>query len=500
MSVKFQIFRDGHKAAVFHPLAGLTMGPESVPIAGSIRFKDEALTIDREDDHPVGVGLLWDLGPLGEFHLETTRLAHRAKPYNLNVELARLRLMKIVQKQEDWNLFDFPKTDKFMVRFREAQELLAGALGKLEEPTDAAILADQALALGVDLSEQLAQFHADLLMNRRRAAGQFGKLLIGVRVDSEVQNQRYKDTAASQFDFVVVPMPWRQLQPEEGVFQTDSIDDWIEQMNHKRIPVVTGPLIHLAEPDVPDWMFIWEHDYDTLREMCYQYVQKLVQRYRKGVAVWNVVAGLNANRNFPLSFEQMVELTRLLISQVKNMLPQARTLVSITHSFGEYHARFPGTVPPMLYAEMVAQAGINFEGFGVELEMGIPTDGSFTRDLFQFSSMLDRYSTLGRPVFLTLGVPGRSTPDPGDTSSGKLDPSAAGRWHRPWDPDLQAEWIEAAYQIALSKPFVESVIWSNLADVNQTLPAGGLLDDMLQPKPSMRRLSDLRDKLQPWRK
>lgn len=500
MAVKFQVFRDGKRATVFHPLAALTMGPESVPIAGTVRFKDEYLAVDREDEHPIGVGLLWDLGPLGEFHLETTRLPHRPQPYNLSVELARHRLMRIIQKQEDWNLFDFPRTDRFTVRFREAQELLADALGKLDLPEESSLLADQALALGVDLSEQLAQFHADLLMNRRRAAGQFGKLVIGVRVDSEVQNQRYKDTAAANFDFVVVPMPWRQMQPEEGAFQTEPVDEWIEEMNRKRLPVVTGPLIHLAEPDVPDWMFIWEHDYDTLREMCYQYVQKVVQRYRKGVSVWNVVAGLNANRNFPLSFEQMIELTRLLVSQVKNMLPQARTLVTVTHSYGEYHAKFPGTVPPMLYAEMVAQAGINFEGFGVELEMGTPTDGAFARDLFQFSCMLDRYSTLGRPLFLTLGVPGRSTPDPGDTSGGKLDPSAAGRWHRPWDPDLQAEWIESAYQIALSKPFVEAVIWSNLADINQTLPAGGLLDDMLQPKPSMRRLSDLREKLQPWRK
>jgi hypothetical protein len=485
---------------MFHPLGGLTMGPESVPISGTLKFKDETLHLERDDDHPVGAALLWDLGPLGEFHLETTRLPHRDKPYNLNLELARHRLMKIVQKQEDWNLFDFPRTDKFLLRFRETQDLLADALGKLEQPSEAAMLADQALALGVDLSEQLATFHADLLLNRRRAAGQFGKLVIGVRVDSEVQNQRYKDTTAANFDFVVVPMPWRLLQPEEGAFVTEPVDEWIEEMNRKRLPVVTGPLIHLAEPDVPDWMFIWEHDYDTLREMCYQYVQKVVTRYRKGVAVWNVVAGLNANRNFPLSFEQMVELTRLLVSQVKNMLPQARTIITVTQPFGEYHAKFPTTVPPMLYAEMVAQAGINFEGFGVELEMGIPTDGSFTRDLFQLSCMLDRFSTLGRPVFLTLGAPGRSTPDPGDTSSGKLDPSAAGRWHRPWDPDLQAEWIESVYHMALSKPFIEAVIWSNLADVNQTLPAGGLLDDMLQPKPAMRKVADLREKIQPWRK
>src|SRR5690606_12114706 len=131
---------------------------------------------------------------------------------------------------------------------------------------------------------------------------------------------------------------------------------------------------------------------------------------------------------------------RMLVSQVKNVLPNAKTLVTISHPFGEYHANRPHTVPPMLYAEMVAQAGIGFEAFGLELEMGVPETGRFSRDLFQLSCLLDKFSTLGRPVLLTaVCVPGRSSPDAGDQSSGQLDPEAAGRWHRPWDPALQAE-------------------------------------------------------------
>ena len=114
----------------------------------------------------------------------------------------------------------------------------------------------------------------------------------------------------------------------------------------------------------------------------------------------------------------------------------------------------------------------------------MPAPGMFTRDLFQLSYVLDKFSTLGRPVFLTaVGCPGRATPDPGDVSDGQLNP-AAGRWRRPWDPQLQAEWMEAVYHLALSKPFVESIAWSNLADMHPTLPGGGLLDDMLQPKPA----------------
>lgn len=496
MAVKFEIFRDGKRLNSFQPVAALVMGPESVPIPGEVSFKNGLLVAERIDDAPIAIALLWDMGEGGAYHLETTRLPHRDKPYNLNLELARHRLMKLVQKWEDWNLFDFPRAEKYQQAFREVQEKLAEALGQLGDPAVASKTADEALNMGVKLSEDISLFHGELLLNRRKTAGQFGRIIFGCRVDSAVQNQKYKDLIAGQMDYACVPMPWRQMQPAETEFVNDAVDQWIEEMSRKRVPVIAGPLVRLDESDVPDWLFIYEHDYDTLRQMAYEYVQKLVARYRKGVAIWNVVAGLSANRHFPLSFEQLIELTRLLVVQVKNMLPQARTLVTITQPFGEYHAEHTTTVPPFLYAEMVSQAGIHFEGFGLEIEMGVPTAGSFARDLFQFSCMLDRFALLGKPVFITsISAPGRNTPDPGDISEGKLDPSAAGRWHKPWDPEVQADWLEQMYKVILSKPYVETITWGNWADVNQTVPAGGLLDDMYHPKPAMNRLADIRQKL-----
>src|SRR5918993_1024200 len=86
----------------------------------------------------IAAALLWDVGPLGCFVLETARLQPRDKPYNLNVELARFRLMKIVQKQEDWNLFDFPKVEKYAGQLHEGQMQFAEALGKLHDPPAAA--------------------------------------------------------------------------------------------------------------------------------------------------------------------------------------------------------------------------------------------------------------------------------------------------------------------------------------------------------------------------
>jgi hypothetical protein len=501
MSLRFEIYRDGARVMQFTPVAPMAMGPESVPLPAEIIFRDGMLVINRAEEHPLGVALLWDVPGIGTYHLETTRLQHREQPYNLNVELARARLMKIVQKQEDWNLFDFPKAEKFVQRFRESQSLLADALGMLPESSEAARLADQSLAISVDLSEQLATFHGELLINRRRQSNAFVKHIVGCRVDSVVQNQKYKDTLSNHFDYAVLPMRWKQMQPEEHTFDATPVDEWVELLARKRIPIIAGPLVDLTEEEVPDWMYIWEHDFETMRELVYEYVQKLVTRYRKSVSVWNVCAGLHTNSVFTLSFEQIIELTRLLVAQVKTLLPSARTLVTVKFPFGEHHARSRASVPPMLYAEMVAQSGINFEAFGLEFEMGVPSPGMFTRDLFQFSSMLDKFSTLGRPLFLTsLGVPGRASPDLHDRSEGKLDPILAGKWKRPWDPELQAEWLSAAYRLALSKPYIESIAWGNLADINPSLPAGGALDDMLRPKPAFTRLQEMRDQFRVWQR
>ena len=496
MPIKFAIYREGKLLTSFTPVAAVVMGPESVPIAGEVVFKDALLQVIRTEEIPAGVSLLWDAGNVGNLVLETTRLQPNATPYILNIELARSRLMKIVQKQEDWNLFDFPRAEKLIQRCREAQAMFADALGKLDDPATASQLADNVLNIALEASEELASFHAELLLNRRRQSNQLARHIFGCRVDSTIQNQKYKDTLSGQFDYAVLPMGWKQLQPEEGAFKTEAVDDWIEQLGKKRIPVVAGPLIDLSESAVPDWMFIWEYDFDTLRDLAYEFVQKVVHRYRRGVAVWNVVAGLHTNAGFSLSFDQTIELTRLLVAEVKTLLPGARTIVTVRQPWGEYHSRGSG-VPPMLYAEMVAQAGINFDAFGLEVELGVPAPGMFARDLFQFSCMLDRFSTVGRPVFITaMGVPDRAVADPSDRSDGKLVPSAGGRWHKPWSQELQAEWVDAAYRLALSKPFVESIAWGNLADINPTLPGGGLLDDMLKPKPAFLSVQKLRETYQ----
>jgi len=153
MPVKFEIYRNRTRVMSFEPAGAIAVGPESVPIPAEVVFRDGLLVVNRKDDQPVGVALLWQVSESDTLHVETTRVMPRDKPYVLNVELARFRLMRIMQKQEDWNLFELGKAaEKFSQRFDEAELMFSEALGKLHEPAEAAALADRSLQITVELS------------------------------------------------------------------------------------------------------------------------------------------------------------------------------------------------------------------------------------------------------------------------------------------------------------------------------------------------------------
>jgi endo-1,4-beta-xylanase len=54
-------------------------------------------------------------------------------------------------------------------------------------------------------------------------------------------------------------------------------------------------------------------------------------------------------------------------------------------------------------------------------------------------------------------------------------PSGPYAWHRPWDENLQAKWMEDLYTVAYSKRFIKAVSWYDFVDPYSWIPNGGLL-------------------------
>jgi hypothetical protein len=133
---------------------------------------------------------------------------------------------------------------------------------------------------------------------------------------------------------------------------------------------------------------------------------------------------------------------------------------------------------------------MKFDTFGVPLQMGVPVDGYYVRNLMQISSLLDDLLLQDKRLHITAcGVPSSGQVEPFDAWGGKRSVSEAGRWRVDWSQQLQAEWMGAVLEIAKSKPHVESLCWADLADIpGQVIPHSGLCGPDMQPKAAYEKL------------
>ncbi len=278
------------------------------------------------------------------------------------------------------------------------------------------------------------------------------------------------------------------------------MDRWAEWAQTTRKPIIAGPVSAFEPSCLPDWLYIWEHDYDTVRDLIYEHIEKVVQPYKHVVSAWNIVSGLHVNNHFTFNFEQLMDLTRMSTMLVKKLHPRATVIVEIRQPFGEYYANNPRSIPPMMYVDLLIQSSIQFDAFGVRLPMGQAVDGQYTRDLMQISSMLDQFSGFGKQLYVTVAAPSEPVTEVMIASTANEEPvdDDSGHWRRPWSRGCRGTGSKRCFRSRLSKPYVEAVCWQDMIDYpNIELPLAGLVSMDHQPKIALRRLVDFRRNLLP---
>ncbi len=494
--LSFAVYGNGQPAKKVNLSGAYLVGADDVPLRADISFKDGIITCAKRATGPAGLALLWDTPGVGTTLLETIRVPEREKPYVLQVELVRARLMRIHQKLEDWGLLDYAGVEDIGKRVGDGRDLLIKAL-QADSPSAAADLADQALAAVVAASEDLTRYHAEFLLGRRKQSGGFGRHVLGCSVQLDKPTEPLRKRISSAFDFATLPLVWREIEPTEQTFNWKPLDAWVEMLSRHKVPIKGSPLLSFRDKQVPDWLYIWEHDFDTIRDLAFEHVRRVINRYGQQVQSWDVISGIHADNCFTFNFEQLMELTRMSAALTKQIAPQAIAIIDLVAPWGEYYARNQRTIPPLLYADMAVQSGINFDAFGLQFHFGPGVDGMFVRDMFQISAMLDLFSKLGRPLHITaVEVPSDTKIPPGKAGEDEHPAIDGGVWREPWTEQIQSEWARRFLDMALSKSFVESVSWHGLADCGgRPVPNGGLLHADLSPKPAYRQVVQLHSEI-----
>jgi hypothetical protein len=494
--LKFRVFDDDGPADAFPIRNAHLIGSDQTAMRATISFADGVIQCDKSDSGVAALALQLPVGVCGELTVQTCLLQDRDEPYLLSLELARHRLMNVYHKSEDWGMFDIHSEHPVSKRIDAARKLFIEALGlQAQKPAEADALVRESLGLSIDGSEELALAHADLLLNRRKSTGALPRHALGAGVPLEQTDPRLRNGVLSHFDFLMLPTPWKQLAPEEGSYRWDALAQWVDWAGDQEMPVVAGPLVSFEPANLPDWLFIWENDYQTVRDLIYEHIEQVVNRFKDSVATWVVASGLHVNNHFTIAFDQLIDLTRMATMVVKKVQPDAKVLVEIVQPFGEYYAANQRSIPPMMYADLLLQGGVNLDGLVLQLTMGQALPGQYTRDLMQISSLLDQFAAFGKPVTVSIGVPSAAVTEEmiSVAHAGSAGDANCGYWRQAWSPLVQAQWVEAVLHVALSKPFVEAVSWCELCDhPDIVLPMGGLVTEDLQPKDAFRRIAGVR--------
>ncbi len=567
----FAVFDDAGPAADWPLRHAYLVGGDDMVLAGEVSLEQGLLRCERRQEGACGLGIQFPvLSPDGKvgggqslLTLRTCLLPQRTQPYLLSLELARHRLMLMLNKLEEWAFFDLAADDPMMVKVEETRLAFTAALllHRTLQPSasgakggadgrgaggggawfsrEADRAARRALDLAVDASEDLARKQAHLQHARRlsgemaraaamtpppnaitdhearasRAAalGTPGVLLpemprLGIAVSPGACTPELQTVVQGSCDFLQMPMRWVDMEPTEGKYAFAKTDKWLEwAVTKAKLPVVAGPIVELRPGVIPDFLYIWEHDYETLKEVVFEHCKTLVTRYRKTVGTWIVASGLPCGGAFKLTYEQVIDLTRTCVLLVRKLQPSAKVVVEIAQPWGEYNAgpaQGSGqgwkAIPPTLYAELLNQLGLNIDALGLRLQMGQNFAGRSTRDPMSVSALLDRYANLDRPVMVSaLGAPSQPPPPASAKGDATTPPPDPGCWRGTWSPEHQARWLSDVATIAAGKPFVQSICWQELCDLDPggEMPGGGLLSAGGAPKPALAAFQSLHSAL-----
>lgn len=465
-------------------------GADYVPWLCRTRPIEGGFLIERDASDSCCLHIPWRVEGHGQVVLTTATLVERATPYHLEVELARGKLNQLRNQLADWTAMGMTVPDDVAAKMRTAAELFAQAATSQHEPDRAAVTAAGALRAALDVADSLvAAFTEQAYMARHRQSPKLATLL-GVNLDTTEPGGLLGDALAKAFNTAKVPFSWHDIEAHEGTAQWERCDRQIAWCESRQMRVYGGPLLAFDRRGLPDWVSLWEDDFDNLQDLVSDYVRRVVERYKGRVNVWQCAARLYSTEILALSEEDRLRLVVRAIEVVRRADPNTPTVVCFDRPWADYMRDVPLDLSPLHLCDALVRSGLGLAGIALELNVGCDPGGSVPRDPLEFSRLVDRWGSLGLPLVIELTLPSSAASDP------HARPAIAPMsdvLRDGWSPTAQQAWVERYVPLLLSKPAVHALLWNQCADSDpHDYPHAGLIDTTGRAKPALTTLARLR--------
>lgn len=442
---------------------------------------------DAEGKEKFGIDVRWNVEGFGYIFItadnggEFYQLPPKgeSKTLNLNYELAKSRVMRNRRRIELHKKQGWIPSFEIMSFVNLSDELYNDATKVLSDGEKCGELSQKSLLYAMWASEkiELEKARFDIQKNGLRKDFFIG---CDARGFYQMDPESFMDLFTQAFDYATITYYlisgfYQDFEPKEGDTQYDVRDVLFNKLKKNNITVEGRPIYWPYRTVTPDWLR--NKSYDEVLKYVEKHAREVVSHYGDGMYAWEIVNESHdwANET-QLTPDQITNVTKLACQVAKDTNPNVGRLINNCCPFAEYvqlkkwgelDAKYPQRTPHQFMQDLVDN-DVEFTITGQQMYFPY-------RDLADTIILIERLEKFGRPVQLT-EVGASSGPSKASIENGSLEISNEPYiWHRNWDENLQAEWLESLYTMAYSKPWIEAVNWYDFVDPYSWIKNGGLI-------------------------
>lgn len=466
-------------------------GIEYVPWLSKCRLANDQIIVERDTDESGNFYIPWRVQAHGETVISTGSLMEREAPYHLPVELARGTLNRIRNQLAVWKSLGFRPPAEVARQLQDATEHFIRAAIAQHTPESAADEAEQAISKAMTVIDLMTAAFTKQVYATRHHESQKLATVLAANIGTEPLTESVRGQIQPAMNGAVIPFCWREIETEEGQFDWAVVDEQVAWCQDAGLKIWTGPLISLDSLHIPDWLYLFEDDYDNVRSYAVSFVEAAVQRYAGRVQVWQCAGGMNVEGAISFPEELKLRLTVDVVQAVRRHDARTPMVVTFDQPWAELLARQDLDLSPVHFADALVRADLGIGGLGLEINLGYWPAGSLRRDLLEINRLVDFWSGLGLPLMFLLTMPSSNNEDPQARKASAAQECFAGNGDL--TPEQQAKLAELLLNFLVCKQAVYGVAWNQLSDRQPHAYAnGGLLDAQDQGKPVLKTLADIR--------
>lgn len=474
----------------------------------NITSSNEGVKIsDTEGHDKFGINVRWNVEDFGYIYITADNggefyelpSSGKSETLNLNFELAKSRVVRNRKRMDLHKKDGWLPSYEVMAFVNLSEELFNDAEKSQTDNEKCAELSQKSLLYAMKSSEMIELENAEYLINKNGPRENF---FIGcdARGFTEMDPDVFMELFSDVFNYATIThylesSSYQDFEPKRGELKFDIRDAVFKELKNKNITVEGRPLFYFYKTVTPDWLR--NMNYDDLLKYVEKHTKEVVGHYGDGMYAWEVINEAHDWANeLQLKPEQIVDVTKLACEIAKDTNPKVQRLINNCCPFAEYvqlkkwgdiDAKYPQRTPQQFMQDLV-DAEVDFTITGQQMYFPY-------RDLSDTIIEIERMSKFGRPVHLT-EVGATSGPSKYSIETGSLEiTNEPYIWHRHWDEELQADWIEDVYTLAFSKPWVEAINWYDFVDPYSWIKNGGLISSTKgEKKLSYERIKKLEKK------